>query len=167
MTADRALLLAYSEWLVDEGCLLRPEPSVDAFLATYAQPEVRIPINLGRRDGEDAPPTPPCRHGSQPGECVECDGGSSGKMESKYPALTEARVRCGVESCADAKPPAPPAERFWFLYGGSGGIPWRAYETDQTGGHIHDLSPVEGRPTRELAEADGMASGLPEWRGGR
>jgi hypothetical protein len=87
----------------------------------------------------------PCRHGLTT-DCAECHGGSSPEMESGN------------------APPAP--QRFWRVDSPEGvDCMLRAYVCDERGVPIHGLS-QEWR-TREQAEADGRASGLPEWPGGK
>ena len=101
----RAWLLAYSEWLVDEGCLLRPEPSVAAFLATRAQPEAPIicPECCARHGAHrnGCSRLLLCRHNLAPGSCAECDGGASPEMPSEPPGSDLlACVQCGARPAA-------------------------------------------------------------------
>ena len=117
-----------------------------------------------------------------PGECAECDGGSSGEVESEMPKVTDDEIRaamahsiakftkcvsCGAEGQCGHRmsPPAPPAERFWRVCHSTQPEEWRAYYF--TFGSIEGEYIGPWRPTRAEAEADGRASGLPEWRGGK
>ena len=75
----RALLMEFTKWCADHGYLDSSFGGVDAFLASLPEPipacpvcgavrgdwECRhgakdepVPLNLGRRDGEDVPPAP-------------------------------------------------------------------------------------------------------------
>jgi hypothetical protein len=80
-----------------------------------------------------------------------------------YMPLAEAR------SLADAigltVPGVNAPERFWRVVGTGGTIEeWWANTVNGRGEGVGPwLTPTHGRPTRELAEADGVASGLPEW----
>lgn len=96
---------------------------IDTFLAARSpQDELPIPINLGRNEGEDAPPDPP---------------------------------------------PAP--QRFWRVRGFGGGpsmdpFCYQAWEVDERGAWMCTLPMAVTWARQEEAEADGRASGLPEWK---
>lgn len=93
---------------------------IDAPLAARAQPEAPRttvpPVPLSYLSSRDSPfiSVLPCRHGIAPGECAECDGGSSGEMVS--PPVGPIRC-CECNGTADEPkglcggalhPPAPP-----------------------------------------------------------
>jgi hypothetical protein len=97
----------------------------------------------GETDNASAPP---CRkHNVR--DCAYCHGGSSPEMESGN------------------APPAP--QRFWRVFHMSWHHPfangWAAWSTED--GWAWTMLPGGNHPTREQAEADGRASGLPEWPG--
>jgi hypothetical protein len=143
----RALLMEFTKWCADHGYLDSSFGGVDAFLASLPEPipacpvcgavrgdwECRhgakdepVPLNLGRRDGEDVPPAPERFWRVArlvPGECWQM-------------VIVDADGLLVVGKDAQRGP--------------------CHYERD-----YHDPSIA-----RNMAEADGVHSGLPRWPGG-
>ena len=155
---DKALLVAFAEFVRDhyhgQMTALRAvyEGRIDAFLATR-QPPVEPPCHVCHND--------PAKyelcsvgHAPPPGYAPREPGCPHGAM--------------GPNLCAHCTPnvAAPPAsQRFWRVYySGRYDLPWH-YAAVQSNG-FPALPIQEGIAcfTREQAEADGAASGLPEWK---
>jgi len=155
MTADRALLVAFCGWFYDYSAgrdettdEFRPiDADVDAFLAIrYARSEP------GLYEWHDLAARQP------PGEQT-----ARGIQPMPHPGvLADDLMHAYLSGPECNTPPAP--QRFWRVFKDVRGG-WCYAVCDAEGRAFPDDEP--GRPyrTREQAEADGAASGLPRWPG--
>ena len=152
MTRDKMLLDEFTHWLDTQTYHKRIYPgwhgAIDAFLATR-QP----PCHVCHNDPEKYELCS-VGHAAPPGYAPREPGCPHGAM--------------GPNLCAHCTPnvAAPPAsQRFWRVYySGRYDLPWH-YAAVQSNG-FPALPIQEGIAcfAREQAEADGAASGLPEWK---
>jgi len=191
MTRDnRALLEAFCEWLFEHSvCGTGALRSVPAFLAECQTTGESSNLASERLQADALGLTvpvvnAPCIHGIAPGQCSECDGGSSPEMESE-PDCEHRRP--GGYLCPHCSPPVPlsyltsydspfisalptqavsPApQRYWRVMQASTDE-WMAYACWADGKEIGNISAwlsPRWRETRAEAVADGAASGLPAW----
>jgi hypothetical protein len=137
------------------GCLNRATychacyhaPALDQWLATRQPPGE--PCAACREAGYGHTPCGTCQWANDhPIRCAECGGTSE-----------EQKGDCGGV-LHDEPPPAP--QRFWVVEKTVTGEHWRAYKTNARGEIVLGFESLWD--TRAEAEADGRASGLPEWK---
>ncbi len=163
---DRALLEAFCEWIDScEHLWLATDTSradfIDAFLAARAQPEARAVIiqcpACGEgfvRPGDEGKrlPNVPCPHGRPPGECAECDGGSSPEAQ-RADLAAEIREDMAAET-------APPVGRFWRVWDV---LNYHGIAECNRAGVPSLLLDLRIVTTREEAMKMGADCGLPSW----